>query len=132
MLIPTNRRVSRFDIGYQTPYNFTSQFFLDFLEPPNNCFILRLHLLKSPLLFPFVGVTMHLSSALVAGTFALTSSAFLIPPEVPKVNTDDIAALWAAALGGNYQLELECPGCPFAGVEAEDGRWEQGVENKLV
>lgn len=84
-------------------------------------------------------------AALVAG-FAATSSAFLLPPHVgdlkdefkdtrfrgpPKHFKDLIHSLLEEK---TTTVDLECPGCPYAASQSEDGAivWEQDVENVLV
>lgn len=71
---------------------------------------------------------MYLSSALVAASaFALHTSAFLLPLEVSKAAEQ---ARYPLTSGPN-RLELDCPGCPFFGIE-DTAEVQPDVENKIV
>lgn len=85
---------------------------------------------------------MHLTAALAAGLVALnTASAFLIPPKASLPNLHDaeeearseIAHLFG--LETKWQIELDCPSCPWGGVEEVDGtqvQWSRHFKTSLV
>lgn len=88
---------------------------------------------------------MKFTAALLAG-FAAATSAFLVPPNIPEAFKDlrfkggppehvkDF--LHALLEGRTTNVELDCPGCPFAVDQNEDGtitEWEyNGIENTIV
>lgn len=74
---------------------------------------------------------MYLSSALVASAFALHASAFLVPLEISEAAEkakSDLASFFAATPN---TLQLDCPGCPFFGIE-DTAQVQPNVENKIV
>jgi hypothetical protein len=71
---------------------------------------------------------MYLSSALVAtSAFALHTAAFLIPLEVSNA----IELGKGPLITGPNTFELDCPGCPFFGIE-DTSEVQYDVENKIV
>ncbi|KAK5056656.1 hypothetical protein LTR84_012188 [Exophiala bonariae] len=71
---------------------------------------------------------MYLSSALVAtSAFALHTAAFLIPLEVS--NAVELGR--PPFLNGPSEFELDCPGCPFFGVE-DTAEVQYDIENKIL
>lgn len=73
---------------------------------------------------------MYLSSALLASALALRASAFLVPLEVSKAAEQAKSEL-AALLGKiGHTVDLDCPGCPFFGVE-DNSELQYDVENKI-
>ncbi|EHY55275.1 hypothetical protein HRR83_009077 [Exophiala dermatitidis] len=74
---------------------------------------------------------MHLRSPVLASVLALKASAFLVPFEVTKTGEDirnEIASAFFAKTGRT--VDLDCPGCPFFGVE-DTSELQYGVENKI-
>lgn len=71
---------------------------------------------------------MHLPSALVAASaFALHTAAFLIPLEVSNA-VDQAKSL---LITGPNTFELDCPACPFFGIE-NTAEVQHDVKNKIV
>ena len=73
---------------------------------------------------------MYFSSALAAGLLAVRASAFLIPPQISEAAIEAKTELISILAGVPRSVELDCPGCPFAGVETV--AWQEDVENKIV
>ena len=73
---------------------------------------------------------MYLSSALVAGLLAARASAFLIPPRISEAAFEVKKGLISVLADLPRSVELDCPGCPFAGVET--AAWQDNVENRIV
>lgn len=63
---------------------------------------------------------MLFNSLLAAGALAVHSSAFLIPLEVSRE-----AGITPAKELKHQVLELDCPGCPFAGEGGDGSVWIQ-------
>lgn len=81
---------------------------------------------------PKTRLIMHLRSPVLASVLALKASAFLVPFEVTKTGEDirnEIASAFFAKTGRT--VDLDCPGCPFFGVE-DTSELQYGVENKIV
>ena len=75
---------------------------------------------------------MHLTSALVAGALACHASAFLVPLEVSKAAEQPQASdPNPLIVDASYIVDLECPGCPFFGIE-DTTQVQSDVENKIV
>lgn len=74
---------------------------------------------------------MHITPALVASCLALEASAFLVPLEVSKAAEQAKSELASLLATTGHTVDLECPGCPYFGIEVTDE--PQGdVENKIV
>jgi hypothetical protein len=70
-------------------------------------------------------------SALAASAFALHASAFLVPLEISNAAEQaksDLSSFFAPAPN---TLQLDCPGCPFFGIE-DTAQVQPNVENKIV
>lgn len=82
---------------------------------------------------------MHFAAALAAGFAALnTASAFLIPPKasLPGLHDteEEVNAQLAHLFGleSKWQIELDCPGCQWAGLDYERTPLSQHPEISLV
>jgi hypothetical protein len=74
---------------------------------------------------------MHIAPALVAGCLALEASAFLVPLEVSEAAQQAKSELASLLANTGRTFDLDCPGCPYFGVEDTEHP-DEDVENKIV
>ncbi|EXJ93553.1 hypothetical protein A1O1_01945 [Capronia coronata CBS 617.96] len=73
---------------------------------------------------------MHLTSALLVGAWALEASAFLVPLEISKAAQQAKSELAALLAKPAHAVDLDCPGCPFFGVD-DTTALQYDVENRI-
>ncbi|EXJ91559.1 hypothetical protein A1O3_00107 [Capronia epimyces CBS 606.96] len=73
---------------------------------------------------------MYLTSALVASALALRASAFLVPLEVSNAAEQAKSELAALLTKTGRTVDLDCPGCPFFGIE-DTTKLQYNVETKI-
>lgn len=74
---------------------------------------------------------MHITPALVASCLALEASAFLVPLEISKAAEQAKSELASFLATTGHTVDLDCPGCPYFGIEDADEPQED-IENKIV
>jgi hypothetical protein len=76
---------------------------------------------------------MYIKSALVAGCcLALETSAFLVPLEVSNAVEEARTELASLLASGGHTIDLDCPGCPYLGVDDVVEDYDEEIGTKIV
>jgi hypothetical protein len=76
---------------------------------------------------------MYIKSALVAGCcLALETSAFLVPLEVSNAVEQAKTELASLLATGGHTVDLDCPGCPYLGVDDVAEDYDEEIGTKIV